>query len=44
MGHRSTITTEVVYRKQIRPVINKGAKAMDDVFADITKKDDPQPE
>ncbi|MBQ1157732.1 tyrosine-type recombinase/integrase [Streptomyces sp. A73] len=44
VGHRSTITTEVVYRKQIRPVINKGAKAMDDVFADVTKKDDPQTE
>jgi len=32
VGHRSTSVTEVVYRKQIRPVIQSGAKAMDEIF------------
>lgn len=32
VGHSSTATTELVYRKQIRPVVESGAKAMDQVF------------
>ncbi|MEW1752793.1 site-specific integrase [Streptomyces angustmyceticus] len=34
VGHRrGSQTTEVVYRKQIRPVITEGAEAMDEIFA-----------
>ena len=33
VGHRSTNVTELVYRKQIRPVIQSGAVAMDLLFA-----------
>jgi integrase len=33
VGHRSTNTTEIVYRKQLRPVITGGADAMDQIFA-----------
>ncbi|GAA4051192.1 tyrosine-type recombinase/integrase [Nonomuraea soli] len=32
VGHSSTAVTELVYRKQIRPVIQEGAKAMDRIF------------
>ncbi|NSC21515.1 site-specific integrase [Streptomyces albus subsp. chlorinus] len=32
VGHRSTTVTEIVYRKQIRPVIQSGAMAMDEIF------------
>lgn len=32
VGHSSQTTTETVYRKQIRPVIQTGATVMDDVF------------
>src|SRR5262249_18099548 len=31
-GHTSTRTTEVVYRRDLRPVITTGAEIMDDVF------------
>jgi len=31
-GHASTRTTEVVYRRELRPVITTGAKIMDQVF------------
>ncbi|WP_409470646.1 site-specific integrase [Streptomyces sp. HC307] len=34
VGHSSQATTEAVYRKQLRPVIAKGAEAMDDIFAE----------
>ena len=34
VGHSSQATTETVYRKQLRPVITKGAEAMADIFAD----------
>lgn len=33
VGHSSTATTESVYRKQIRPVVQSGAVAMDRIFA-----------
>jgi integrase len=32
VGHSSTRTTEVVYRRELRPVITTGAEIMDDVF------------
>jgi integrase len=32
VGHSSSITTETVYRKQIRPVIVHGADVMDRIF------------
>ncbi|MFI5758135.1 tyrosine-type recombinase/integrase [Streptomyces sp. NPDC051569] len=33
-GHSSQATTEAVYRKQLRPAITQGAKAMDEIFAE----------
>jgi integrase len=32
VGHSSTAVTELVYRKQIRPVLQKGAVVMDQIF------------
>jgi integrase len=32
VGHSSTRTTEVVYRRELRPVITTGAEIMDEVF------------
>jgi integrase len=32
-GHTSTRTTEVVYRRELRPVITTGAEIMDEVFS-----------
>jgi integrase len=32
VGHRSTIVTETVYRKQLRPVLTGGAQVMDGLF------------
>jgi hypothetical protein len=32
VGHSGTLTTETIYRKQIRPVIVQGADAMDSIF------------
>ncbi len=32
VGHKSTVVTELVYRKQIRPVLQSGADAMDRIF------------
>jgi integrase len=34
VGHSSQTTTEAVYRKQLRPVITRGAEAMDEIFGD----------
>ena len=31
-GHASTRTTEVVYRRELRPVITVGAEIMDEIF------------
>lgn len=39
VGHSSTAVTELVYRKQIRPVLQMGATTMDRVFATPTKND-----
>ena len=32
-GHKRTSTTELVYRRELRPVITTGAELMDKVFA-----------
>jgi integrase len=32
-GHASTRTTEIVYRRELRPVITTGAEIMDDLFS-----------
>jgi hypothetical protein len=32
-GHRQTSTTELVYRRELRPVITTGAELMDQVFS-----------
>ena len=32
VGHKSTLVTELVYRKQIRPVMQSGAEVMDRIF------------
>ena len=32
VGHGGTATTELVYRKQIRPVVTGGAEVMDELF------------
>lgn len=32
-GHSSTRTTEVIYRKELRPVLVKGAEVMDQIFS-----------
>jgi len=31
-GHFSTRTTEVIYRRELRPVLTHGAEAMDAIF------------
>ncbi|GIH24637.1 hypothetical protein Aph01nite_29470 [Acrocarpospora phusangensis] len=38
VGHNGTAVTELVYRHQIRPVIEEGAKAMDLIFPRTPKK------
>lgn len=38
VGHSSTATTEEVYRKQIRPVVQTGAVAMDQIFGPAPKE------
>ena len=38
VGHKSTLVTEVVYRKQLRPVIQSGATVMDQLFASVATK------
>lgn len=34
VGHSSTNTTELVHRKELRPVITEGAHMMGDLFAE----------
>ncbi|MEV7908098.1 tyrosine-type recombinase/integrase, partial [Streptomyces anulatus] len=34
VGHKGTVVTEKVYRKQLRPVLLDGAEAMDRIFSD----------
>ena len=37
VGHSGTSVTELVYRKQIRPVVEDGAVAMDRLFPTTTR-------
>jgi integrase len=32
VGHSSSRTTEVIYRKELRPVLVRGAEVMDKIF------------
>jgi len=32
VGHRTTIATQKVYRHQLKPVISRGATAMNTIF------------
>ncbi len=43
-GHSSSRTTEVVYRKQLRPVLQTGATVMDGIFARNISEDEDLPE
>jgi integrase len=41
MGHSATAVTELVYRHELRPVLQSGAEIMDTVFPVLSKpKDD----
>jgi len=33
MGHNGTAVTELVYRHQLRPIVEHGAEAMDRIFS-----------
>jgi hypothetical protein len=37
-GHRGTTVTELVYRHQLRPVIQTGATVMDQLFTRIPER------
>jgi nitrate reductase cytochrome c-type subunit len=41
VGHVNTRTTEKVYRKELRPVLRRGAKAMDDLFNSYRTASEP---
>jgi integrase len=41
-GHASTRTTEVVYRRELRPVITTGAEIMDEVFGGASLSQQPE--
>jgi len=34
-GHSSSLTTEVIYRRELRPVITTGAEVMDQIFGEM---------
>jgi integrase len=40
VGHTNTVVAETVYRKQLRPVIQEGATAMDEIFPQTTGHND----
>ena len=40
-GHASSRTTEVVYRRELRPVITTGAEIMDQIFQPKQRREDP---
>jgi integrase len=42
VGHRGSVVTEAVYRKQLRPVITEGAETMDRIFGTSTEADGRQ--
>lgn len=39
MGHSGIAVTELVYRHELRPVLQAGASVMDSVFADVRAAD-----
>lgn len=41
VGHSSTATTELVYRKELRPVITEGAAAVSKLFTSASTPDEP---
>ena len=41
-GHASSRTTEVVYRRELRPVLTTGAEAMDKLFK-VQRPKEPSP-
>jgi integrase len=40
-GHASSRTTEVIYRRELRPVITTGAEIMDQIFQPKQQRGDP---
>jgi integrase len=38
VGHASTRTTEIVYRRELRPVLTTGAEIMDTIFTTTNTK------
>ena len=42
-GHKQTSTTELVYRRELRPVITTGAELMDKVFSHQSERAIPLP-
>ena len=38
-GHASSRTTEVIYRRELRPVITTGAEVMDQIFRTKQRRD-----
>jgi integrase len=42
-GHKQTSTTELVYRRELRPVITTGAEVMDKVFSRQSERAIPLP-
>jgi integrase len=41
VGHASTRTTEIVYRRELRPVITTGAEIMDQLFTQTSPRPSP---
>ena len=41
VGHASTRTTEIVYRRELRPVITTGAEIMDQLFTQTQPRPSP---
>lgn len=39
MGHSGTAVTELVYRHELRPVLESGASLMDTVFQHVVRED-----
>jgi len=37
-GHASSRTTEVIYRRELRPVITTGAEVMDQIFQPMQRR------
>jgi integrase len=42
VGHRGSAVTELVYRQQLRPVLEDGATAMDRIFGDSPEDVEPE--